>query len=199
MEIVTDNVLFGFGYAFMWLILVPVTRSNYFDEQFGVNCGIICARISYCIAFSVAPNGLIALAIKLGHRDLTREWCRAKAVSCYLMFHYHTRERARLVLEKLERERQKHLARLEYARMQDEQIGEVVSFEKCIYDGNFFFYFFWSEICKGDCCSICSREYKKSEKVRVVRKCNHRFHADCFMRLVYKGWRKCPTCNVDLL
>lgn len=125
--------------------------------------------------------GVFAVAIEIGYGGITPRWCTMKAVRYFLMLHYHTRGRVRLVLGKMEDERTNTLQRMEDERRRDAKIGEIMSFKKGPYVLN-----------NGDCCIICLGQYKVSERVRIVRKCNHCFHADCFRRWLRNKKETCP-------
>lgn len=47
-------------------------------------------------------------------------------------------------------------------------------------------------------CSICLEEYGAKEKVRQIKSCEHRFHADCVDHWFLKN-TTCPICRVSLL
>lgn len=46
---------------------------------------------------------IFAKAIENRDEDIIREWCTRKAVKYFLMLHYHTRDRMRVVLQHIER------------------------------------------------------------------------------------------------
>ncbi|XP_047950763.1 uncharacterized protein LOC125196330 isoform X1 [Salvia hispanica] len=49
----------------------------------------------------------------------------------------------------------------------------------------------------GDSCPICLENYKASERLRVIRNCNHCFHSDC-LDLWLQRKSTCPICRTNV-
>lgn len=47
------------------------------------------------------------------------------------------------------------------------------------------------------CCMICLAEFADGEKVRVIPKCNHRFHVACIDKWLLSH-SSCPTCRLRI-
>ena len=52
--------------------------------------------------------------------------------------------------------------------------------------------------CKSKMCSICLEAYSEKEKVSVISKCGHCFHANCVHQWLGKN-ATCPVCRTSLL
>ncbi|KAH6779976.1 hypothetical protein C2S52_011213 [Perilla frutescens var. hirtella] len=50
----------------------------------------------------------------------------------------------------------------------------------------------------GDSCPICLGGYKASERLRLIRKCQHCFHADCLEPWLQRK-NTCPICRTDVI
>lgn len=50
----------------------------------------------------------------------------------------------------------------------------------------------------GDSCTICLEKYKASERLRLIRKCNHCFHADCLEQWLQRK-NTCPVCRTNVI
>lgn len=50
----------------------------------------------------------------------------------------------------------------------------------------------------GDSCTICLAEYKASERLRLIRKCNHCFHAHCLEQWLHRK-KTCPICRTSVI
>lgn len=50
----------------------------------------------------------------------------------------------------------------------------------------------------GDSCTICLGEYKASERLRLILKCDHCFHADCLEQWLQRK-KTCPICRTSVI
>lgn len=113
MEILLDNKLHSVCYLYVLLIIGELSI-HFFSEQFGFICFTMIIRVSFIVICGLMANIIIYFAIFLGYGEKNGNWCTHEVVASFLMLYYHTRDRARIVLERM-----KHDGRIDDLNKED--------------------------------------------------------------------------------